>query len=97
MRGGWVYIVTNKPQGVVYIGVTADLAARIAQHRAGTGSSFCRKYNLTRLVFAEEHASIEEAIAREKAMKEWHRAWKVELIERANPDWKDLWSDILGS
>ena len=90
----WVYIMTNKPRGVPYIGVTSNLPARVAQHRAGTGSAFCKKYNLTRLVFAEEHASIVDAIAREKAMKAWKRQWKIELIEGANPEWRDLW-DVL--
>ena len=88
--GGWVYILTNKPNGVLYIGVTSDLAARITQHRTGTGSAFCRKYGLTRLVRAEEYPDMLTAIAREKAMKAWKRAWKVELIERDNPAWDDL-------
>ena len=68
-RGGWTYVMTNKPRGVLYVGVTADLAARVEQHRNGQGSAFCRKYNLTWLVHAEEHATIEEAIVREKALK----------------------------
>ena len=97
MKGGWVYVMTNKPGGVLYIGVTADLAARIWQHRNGEGSSFCRKYNLTRLVLAEPYPTIGEAIAREKAMKEWQRAWKVRRIEEDNPDWRDLWEDIQGA
>jgi len=88
--GGWIYIMTNKPRGVLYVGVTADIAARVHQHREGRGSDFCRRYNLTRLVHAEEHASITEAILREKALKGWHRAWKIRLIEQANPDWRDL-------
>ena len=67
--GGWVYILTNKRNGVLYIGVTSDLAARIVQHRDGTGSKFCRKYGLRRLVHAEEFPDISAAIAREKAMK----------------------------
>ncbi|HEV2079194.1 MAG TPA: GIY-YIG nuclease family protein [Allosphingosinicella sp.] len=96
MRGGWVYIMTNKPGGVLYIGVTADLAARVAQHREGSGSAFCRRYNLTRLVLAEEYPSIDEATAREKAMKEWNRDWKIRLIEQSNPRWEDLWSFING-
>ena len=95
MKGGWVYILTNKPRGVLYVGVTADIAARVHQHRNGEGSSFCRRYNLTRLVLAEEYPTIDEAIAREKAMKEWKRAWKIELIDKANPDWDDLWEVIL--
>lgn len=96
MRGGWVYIMTNKPAGVLYIGVTADLPARVMQHRTGKGSQFCRRYNLSRLVHAEHYPTIEEAIAREKAMKEWRRPWKVELIESANPRWDDLWHVMQG-
>jgi putative endonuclease len=94
-RGGWTYIMTNKPHGVLYVGVTADLAARIDQHKQGKGSAFCRRYNLTRLVLTERHVTIEEAIVREKALKAWKRAWKVALIEDANPDWNDLF-DYLG-
>ena len=96
MRGGWVYIMTNKPGGVLYVGVTANIAARVYQHRKGEGSSFCRRYNLTRLVLAEPYPTIDEAIRREKAMKEWQRAWKIRLIEEANPGWDDLWQVING-
>ena len=94
MRGGWTYIMTNRARGVLYIGVTADLAARVAQHRAGEGSSFCKRYRLTRLVLAEWHDTIEDAIAREKLLKTWKRAWKIELIEAANPEWRDLSDDL---
>ena len=90
----WVYIMSNRKDGVLYIGVTADLSQRIVQHRDGKGSAFCRRYGLTRLVYAEEHDSIEDAIAREKAMKAWKRAWKIELIEGANPKWDD-WLDVV--
>ena len=93
-RGGWVYIMTNAAHGTLYIGVTANLAARIHQHRQGTGSEFCAKYGLTRLAYAERHADIREAIAREKAMKKWKRQWKFKLIRAQNPDWRDLWDDI---
>ncbi|MDQ4087973.1 MAG: GIY-YIG nuclease family protein [Pseudomonadota bacterium] len=96
MRGGWTYIMTNHVRGVLYIGVTADLAARVAQHREGVGSAFCRKYKLKRLVLAEHHDSIEDAIQREKMLKAWKRSWKIELIERTNPAWRDLWQDIAG-
>jgi putative endonuclease len=96
MKGGWVYIMTNKPGGVLYIGVAANLVARVAQHRNGTGSAFCRRYNLKRLVLAEAYPTIDEAIAREKAMKEWHRAWKIRRIEEENPGWLDLWDTING-
>jgi putative endonuclease len=94
-KGGWTYIMTNKPRGVLYIGVTADIAARIFQHRSGTGSDFCRRYNLTMLVLAEQHATIEEAIAREKALKTWQRGWKIRLIEESNPDWLDLGANLV--
>jgi putative endonuclease len=96
MRGGWTYIMTNHVRGVLYIGVTAGLPARVAQHRAGEGSSFCKKYRLTRLVLAEQHDTIDYAIRREKLLKTWKRAWKIELIEAANPQWRDLWDEIVG-
>jgi len=83
--------MTNKPRGVLYVGVTADIAARVYQHRHGDGSDFCRRYNLALLVFAGEHAMIDEAIAREKALKAWKRKWKIRLIEEANPDWQNLY------
>ena len=91
----WVYIMSNRRDGVLYIGVTADLSRRIVQHREGKGSAFCRRYGLTRLVYAEEHDSIEDAIVREKAMKAWKRAWKIELIEGLNPAWDDLFDVVL--
>jgi putative endonuclease len=89
-RGGYTYIMTNKPRGVLYIGVTADFATRVAQHRDGTGSAFCRRYSLKRLVLAEVHDDIVGAIAREKALKAWKREWKIRLIEDSNPKWDDL-------
>ena len=92
--GGWVYIMTNAPHGTLYIGVTSDLAARISQHRDGKGSEFCRKHGLRQLVYVEAFSSIEEAIAREKAMKAWKRQWKLKLIRRDNPDWLDLFETI---
>ena len=89
-RGGYTYIMTNKPRGVLYIGVTADIATRIWQHRNGTGSAFCKKYGLTRLVLVEPHDDIVLAISREKALKAWKRDWKIRLIESSNPDWLDI-------
>lgn len=94
--GGWVYIMANGPHGTLYIGVTADLAARVFAHREGRGSEFCRKYGLTRLVYAERHEAITDAIAREKAMKRWKRQWKLKLIRQNNPDWLDLFETING-
>ena len=91
----WVYIMSNRKDGVLYIGVTSDFSRRIVQHRGGKGSAFCRRYGLTRLVYAEEHDSIGDAIAREKAMKAWKRAWKIELVEGVNPEWDDLFGVVL--
>ena len=94
MKGGWVYIMADRYRGTLYIGVTADLAARVWAHREGRGSKFCARYGLKRLVYAEQAPTIYQAIAREKAMKKWNRAWKIELIERANPNWDDLWDTL---
>ena len=94
MRGGWTYLMTNRPRGVLYIGVAADIAARIVQHRMGKGSLFCRRYCLTRLVLAEQHDRIDDAIRREKMLKAWKRQWKIDLIDATNPEWRDLWEVI---
>ena len=91
MRGGYVYIMANRRNGALYVGLTSDIAARVMQHRYGEGSDFCRRYGLKRLVYAERHATIQEAIAREKQIKAWKRIWKIELIESANPNWEDLY------
>ena len=94
MKRGWVYIMTNKPFGTLYIGVTSDLAARVWQHRNGKGSEFCKRYGLTRLVYAEEFPTIYEAIAGEKMMKAWNRNWKLRAIMGANPEWFDLFETL---
>ena len=94
MRGGWVYIMADRYRGTLYIGVTSNLAARVWAHNEGRGSKFCHRYGLIHLVHAEHAPTIYEAIAREKAMKKWNRAWKIELIESANPDWVDLFDTI---
>ncbi len=95
MKGGWVYIITNKPDGVLYIGVTSDLVRRIAQHREGAVEGFSKKYGLTRLVYFEQRETIETAIAREKTLKTWRRAWKARLIHEANRAWADLFDEIV--
>jgi putative endonuclease len=87
--------MTSAPYGTLYVGVTSNLAARVIQHCTGKGSKFCRKYGLTRLVYCEPYDSIEEAIAREKAVKAWQRRWKTKLIEQANPAWDDLFAHIV--
>ncbi len=91
---GWVYIMTNKPNGTLYIGVTSDLARRVYQHRESLVPGFTEKYGLTRLVYAERHEDIRTAIQRETSRKRWRRAWKLELIVAANPGWKDLHETI---
>ncbi len=96
MKGGWVYILANRKHGALYTGVTANLPARMEQHRAGTGSKFCAEHGIKCLVYAEWHDNIENAILREKRVKKWRRAWRVELIESANPDWRDRWFEICG-
>lgn len=90
----YVYMITNKPNGVLYIGVISDLVKRMFQHRQKEIEGFSKKYNLTRLVWYEVHNDINEAIIKEKRMKEWQRDWKIKRIEQINPDWKDLWSHI---
>ncbi len=94
-RGGWVYIMADRYRGTMYVGVTAYLPLRIQQHRKGTGSDFCAKYGLKKLVWAEFAENIEACIAQEKRIKRWQREWKFELIERANPDWDDLFDTLV--
>jgi putative endonuclease len=94
-HGGWVYIMADRYRGTMYVGVTADLAARILQHRNGSGSDFCRRYGLFRLVWAENGASITDCIAHEKRLKRWRREWKFDLIEQGNPEWVDLFDHLL--
>jgi putative endonuclease len=93
-KGGWIYIMADRYRGTMYVGVTAHLAARIDQHRTGEGSDFCRRYDLTRLVWAEFTPDMLNAIEHEKRLKRWRREWKFTLIEAANPDWKDLSDEI---
>ena len=86
----FVYILTNKPSGTLYIGFTDDLARRIREHKSRTCKGFAYKYNLTKLVYFEEYQTNTEAFIRERQMKKWNRSWKIELIEKNNPDWNDL-------
>ena len=86
MSGGWVYIMTNRPNGTLYVGVTADLPGRVHQHRTGDIKGFTQRYALKRLIYAERHEDIRDAIQREKAIKGWRRAWKVRLIQDVNPE-----------
>jgi len=90
-----VYIVTNKPRGVIYTGVTNDIVRRVFEHRNKLNQGFTSKYNLAKLVYAEEWSSPYEAIRREKQIKSWSRARKIDLIEQINPDWKDFYENLL--
>ncbi|MGB0921471.1 MAG: GIY-YIG nuclease family protein [Alphaproteobacteria bacterium] len=90
----FVYIITNKRNGTLYAGVTSNLPRRIAQHKAGTFEGFSKKHGLDLLVWYEAHADMENAILREKKIKKYRRAWKLELIEALNPDWEDLYAAI---
>jgi len=90
MRGGWVYIMTNRPNGTLYLGVTADIARRAYTHREGLCEGFTKRYGLKQLVWYEFHEDIVAAIQRESNMKHWPRTWKVRMILAMNPEWRDL-------
>ncbi len=95
MHTYWVYILASKPYGTLYIGVTNALLDRVAAHRAGRGSKFTSRYGVNTLVHYEAFAGIEAAIQREKSLKRYLRAWKINLIERDNPRWADLYPMLL--
>ena len=90
-----VYIMASKRNGVLYVGVTGDLVGRVYEHKNDVVDGFTRRYHVHRLVYYEMTDDINEAIAREKRLKKWKRAWKIALIESANPGWRDLYSDLL--
>jgi putative endonuclease len=90
MAAGFVYILASEPYGTLYIGITSDLPERMTQHREGVGSTFVKKYSVTRLVYCEEFPLYADAIRRETSLKRWKRYWKIALIEKVNPEWKDL-------
>jgi len=95
MGGGWVYIMTNRPNGTLYVGVTSDLARHAWEHREGVADGFTKKYGLKRLVYAEHHDDIRMAIQREHNLKHWSRAWKLQLIADDNPKWEDLYERVV--
>jgi len=96
MKHACVYILASNPNGVLYIGVTSDLEGRVAQHDQGLFDGFTLRYGVKRLVYYEFHESMNEAIKREKQLKEWQRAWKVRLIESMNPEWANLFDPNTG-
>ena len=92
----YVYIPTNKRNGTLYVGVTNDIARRTWEHREGLNDGFTRRYGAKRPVYVEAHDDVDQAIMREKKLKRWRRAWKLDLIEKDNPDWRDLFDDLNG-
>jgi putative endonuclease len=90
----WVYILASDRNDTLYVGVTNDLYRRVMEHREELVPGFTKRYGVKRLVHFEEHGDVEAAIAREKSIKRWRRAWKLQLIEQANPQWRDLWTEI---
>ena len=94
MRTPCVYILASKRNGTLYIGVTSDLVQRVWQHKNDLVEGFTKKYGVHTLVWYEVHETMESAIGREKALKKWNRAWKVELIESGNPTWADMYEEI---
>jgi putative endonuclease len=91
-----VYILASKRNGTLYVGVTSDLVKRVWQHKNDLIEGFAEKYGVHMLVYYEVHGDMTEAIPREKQLKKWNRAWKIELIEKENPQWRDLWPEIAG-
>ena len=93
MRKGYVYLLASKPYGTLYIGVTDNLPERIFAHREGRASKFTKKYKVTRLMWWEEHELVVVAIQRETSMKRWKRDWKIDLVNKTNPKWLDLYEN----
>jgi putative endonuclease len=97
MKNPCVYILTSGRNGTLYIGVTGDLFGRVAVHKQDLLSGFTKRYGVHRLVYYEMHATMEDAIKREKQLKKWNRAWKLRLIEGMNPEWEDLFDEFWGA
>jgi len=94
VKAGWVYIMANRRNGTIYVGVTSQLAERVWQHREGVVEGFTKLHGCTRLVWCEAHDDLQNARQREVQIKAWKRDWKIRLIEENNPDWRDLWFDL---
>jgi putative endonuclease len=94
MLGGWVYIMTNRPNGTLYVGTTTNLARRVWEHRGGFADAFTKRHRLVRLVYAEWYDDILSAKQREMNIKHWPRAWKVRLILKNNLSWDDLYDSV---
>lgn len=96
MKQPAVYILASRHNGTLYTGVTSDLIRRVWEHRNDLVEGFTTRYRVHRLVYFELHDDMRQAIQREKQIKKWNRAWKIELIEKSNPKWQDLWSSLVG-
>ncbi len=95
MKANFVYILASKRNGTLYVGVTSNLVKRVWQHKNNLADGFTKKYNVHMLVWFESTPDITEAIKKEKQLKKWKRQWKLELIEKENPDWRDLYAEII--
>jgi len=95
MKQPCVYLLASQRNGTLYVGVTSNLVQRIWQHKEGLAEGFTKKYGVKLLVWYEQHETMESAITREKALKEWQRAWKIALIEKSNPEWNDLYARLV--
>jgi putative endonuclease len=91
----YVYILASRRNGTLYIGVTSDLIKRVFEHKEGLIAGFTQRYGVKLLVYYEQHTTAESAIRREKQIKEWQRKWKLELIEKTNPEWRDLYDELV--
>ncbi len=94
MKQFYVYILSNKRNGTLYVGVTSDLLKRVYEHKSDLVDGFSKKYGIHNLVWYEQHKTAESAISREKQIKKWNRKWKLELIDRNNPFWEDLYQEL---
>jgi putative endonuclease len=95
MKSYWVYILASRPRGTLYIGVTNNLARRVYEQREGLVEGFTKEHSVKMLVYYEQHATAGAAIQREKNIKHWSRKWKIDLVCSLNPDWRDLWDEIV--
>jgi putative endonuclease len=94
-RGGWVYFITNRRNGILYVGVTSNLPRRAFEHREGLINGFTKRYGLKKLIYFERFDDIQYAIQHEQSIKHWPRAWKVRLIHGSNPEWDDLYETLI--
>ncbi|HEX4408576.1 MAG TPA: GIY-YIG nuclease family protein [Xanthobacteraceae bacterium] len=95
MKSYWVYILASRPRGTLYVGMTSDLIKRVYQHREGLADGFTKEHAVKMLVHYEQHTTAIGAIQREKDVKHWSRKWKIDLVVSMNPDWRDLWEEIV--